>query len=144
MNQGSSIDALSGLPTFHGLRSVLTEATTAIFLDIDGFRFVNDRLGHAAGDDVLRGLGAWLKRTADALHGLSFRVAGDEFMLLLPGQTLNDAAAIASRLVTPPLPRVTLSAVVFVAGPELPDQLRETLDTFAEKLYQHELSAGRA
>ena len=146
--QASSIDALTGLPTYAGLRSALNQSTAAIFLDIDGFRSVNDRLGHLAGDDLLVRLSAWLKREAAALHGLVFRVAGDEFLVLLPGRSLDEAAAIARRLVatvsSAGLPDgVTLSAVVFLAGPELPDRLRDTLDDFAERLYQCELTAGR-
>ncbi len=153
----SRVDALTGLPTFAGLHSFLSEPAAAVFLDIDGFRLVNHHFGFRAGDEVLAGLGAWLKEETEAVHGLAFRVAGDEFILLLPGQTLSDAAAIANRLVstcaTMPWPPagsegsrvgITLSAVVFVADQDLPGKLRGTLDSFAEKLYQCEVASGRA
>ena len=146
------IDALTGLPTFRGLHSALNEPAAAIFLDIDAFIRLNDRFGHLAGDDVLQAFGAWLKKEAESLRGLVFRVAGDEFIILLPWRTLGDAAGIAERLVAtcPTLQwpssaaGITLSAVIFLADRDLPGNLRATLDTFAEKLYQRELATGRA
>ena len=51
-------------------------------LDIDDFKFCNDRLGHEYGDRVLRGVAAAL---ADGRRGdAAFRLGGDEFALLLP------------------------------------------------------------
>ena len=146
--QISSIDALTGLPTFVGLRSALQDPVAAIFLDIDGFRFLNGSHGHLAGDEVLSGLGAWLKRESEGLRGRAFRVAGEEFILLLPGRTLDEAATIAPRLVatcpTLPLPHeITVSAVVFLADQQLSEALRETLDGFAEQLYEREKTTGR-
>lgn len=139
----NGVDALTGLPTYVGLRAALRESVAAIFLDIDGLRFVNDCRGHLAGDRVLAGLGAWLKREAEALHGLVFRVAGDEFILLLPGRTLEEAAEIASRLVDFSREGITLSAVVFRADPGLPERLRDTLEAFAEELYHCEVRRAR-
>ena len=146
------IDALTGLATFRGLHAALNEPAAAIFLDIDGFIRVNDRFGHLAGDDVLKALGAWLTKEAGSLHGLVFRVAGDEFIILLPGRTLDDAFGVAERFVAtcPRLQwpsseaRITLSAVVFLADADLPGNRRAILDSFAEKLYQGELASGRA
>lgn len=118
----------------------------AIFLDVDALRSVNYHRGHLAGDEVLKHLGTWLAQEAELLHGRAFRVAGDEFIVLLPGRTLDEAAAIATRLVSSPHAdnAVTLSAVVFQADPELPGRLRAALDEFAEMLYRAELDNGRA
>jgi diguanylate cyclase (GGDEF)-like protein len=59
---------------------------TFVYLDLDGFKQVNDRLGHAAGDAVLAETATILSRLApDAYH-----LHGDEFALLLPGH--DDAA----------------------------------------------------
>jgi diguanylate cyclase (GGDEF)-like protein len=142
----TDIDALTGLPTYGGLRAALAEPTTAIFLDIDGLRYVNYDHDFHAGDDVLRRVGARLQQEAAAVHGQVFRVAGDEFLLLLPAHTLAEAAAIARKLVGTGGANdgTTLSAVVFRADPRLPDRLRETLDELAEKLYAHEIATGRA
>lgn len=69
-----------------------------ISLDIDDFKAVNDRFGHAAGDDLLCAVAG---RLAARLRpgDLAARQGGDEFALLLaPGATLDDAVAVARRL----------------------------------------------
>lgn len=141
----TDLDALTGLPTYAGLRASLVGPTTAIFLDIDGLRYVNYHHDHLAGDDVLRRIGAWLQQEAATLHALAFRVAGDEFLLLLSGHTVAEAADIARNLVSSAGATLgtTLSAVVFRADSQLPDRLRETLDGLAEKLYAYEVATGR-
>ena len=71
-----------------------TGASLAIALgDIDHFKGVNDRLGHSEGDRVLQDVAAAL-RGAD----LSFRWAGDEFALILPGAGVAEARAVAARV----------------------------------------------
>ncbi len=54
----------------------------AIALDIDLFKQINDRHGHAAGDEALRKLGRWIEETL-AGRGIAARRGGDEFMILL-------------------------------------------------------------
>ena len=65
--------------------------------DLDGFKLVNDRLGHQAGDDALRRvareLSTW-KRRSD----LTARVGGEEFALLLPGASEEGAFTLADRV----------------------------------------------
>lgn len=68
-----------------------------IMLDVDHFKRVNDTLGHAAGDEVLRRLVA----CCDALcheHEVLARLGGEEFAILLPATSLAGAAARAERL----------------------------------------------
>ena len=68
-----------------------------MMLDIDFFKKVNDTYGHAIGDTVLRELsGCWF----DALRRLDYigRIGGEEFAVLLPQTTLDDAMALAERL----------------------------------------------
>jgi len=60
-----------------------------LLLDVDRFKEVNDRFGHIAGDQVLRELGALLRKLAGA-NGLSGRLGGDEFALLV-GQPQAEA-----------------------------------------------------
>jgi diguanylate cyclase (GGDEF)-like protein len=74
------------------------ERFTLVYMDLDGFKRVNDSLGHAAGDDVLRSTAGVLKlciRQAD----LAARVGGDEFALLLANADPVTARIIAGRVI---------------------------------------------
>lgn len=73
------------------------EPCTAMFVDIDHFKQVNDALGHKAGDALLRAVAEALRahvRNSDIVG----RLGGDEFALLLPGMTGEAAAAYAQDL----------------------------------------------
>ena len=61
-----------------------------IICDLDGFKLVNDRLGHAFGDEVLRQVGALLLRGVRKMD-VAARLGGDEFALLLIGADLPAA-----------------------------------------------------
>ncbi len=68
-----------------------------VVLDFDGFKQINDRAGHSAGDELLRwsvGAMAAVLRPADALA----RLGGDEFAALLPATGLQEAEQVAGRL----------------------------------------------
>ncbi len=70
---------------------------SSVLCDIDFFKAYNDRYGHPAGDEVLRKVAQTL---ASHLRGgdAAYRYGGEEFLLVLPEQTLDSAAAIADRL----------------------------------------------
>ncbi len=68
-------------------------AVSAIMVDIDHFKMINDRHGHQTGDDVLRAIAAEIA----TIDGLSGRLGGEEFCILLEG-TLADAADAAEEL----------------------------------------------
>ncbi|WP_420145107.1 diguanylate cyclase domain-containing protein [Sphingobium sp.] len=65
-----------------------------IFLDLDGFKQLNDSLGHAAGDACLADIGALLRQATQAGDVVA-RLGGDEFVLLLAGRDPATATAIA-------------------------------------------------
>jgi diguanylate cyclase (GGDEF)-like protein len=72
---------------------------TVFCLDLDGFKGVNDRFGHAAGDAVLVAVADRLRasvRDADFVC----RIGGDEFVILLPNITDGEAAAVARRIIS--------------------------------------------
>ena len=155
-SEESNTDALTGVQSHRMLPSTLDEPMAAILFDIDDLRSVNYHLGHSVGDDVLVRLGAWLSQEAEVLRGQVFRVAGDKFLLLLRGRTLDEALTIANTIVsTCPSLRLpyanpeeerdaaTVSAAVFTADPELPLRLRTVIDQRTEDLYRAELAVGR-
>jgi len=70
---------------------------SVIMFDLDHFKRVNDVLGHDAGDLVLRGIVAPVASVLRPLD-LFCRYGGEEFVLLLPGADLDEAASIAERI----------------------------------------------
>lgn len=99
-------DALTGLGNRNVLQTHLTEligtATPVALLmaDLDGFKYINDTLGHSAGDDVLRDIAARVGTSVRA-EDIVVRLGGDEFALLLPGVDDPDfAAQIAERVIS--------------------------------------------
>ncbi len=74
-------------------------ALSCVLLDIDHFKAVNDLHGHAAGDEVLRGVSRCLRENAGP-QDLVCRYGGEEFCILLPVQPLEEALQVAERLRT--------------------------------------------
>jgi len=98
----ATTDLLTGLPTRQFFESRLAAAAkrcdakrsqlAVLFIDLDGFKPVNDTFGHACGDRVLEQVGTRLRsltRGADVVA----RVGGDEFLLLMPAVSSPDAVA---------------------------------------------------
>jgi len=79
-------------------------AMAVLFIDLDGFKPINDSFGHAAGDVVLREVGGRLLELAGA-HGTAARVGGDEFLLLVPSPGGQEGAASSAQHVLQALGR---------------------------------------
>jgi diguanylate cyclase (GGDEF)-like protein len=99
-------DELTGLPNRRALleqagRMLATASArrpaALLLLDLDGFKEVNDSLGHHAGDHLLRQVGPRLRRVLREGELLA-RLGGDEFAVLLPEAGLDEAHARAQRL----------------------------------------------
>jgi diguanylate cyclase (GGDEF)-like protein/PAS domain S-box-containing protein len=100
-------DGLTGLPNrmlFHErLKHALIEARrdnqklVLLMLDLDRFKEINDTLGHAAGDEVLREVAWRLSRVTRGSDSIA-RLGGDEFSILLRNAAECDAAAVVSRV----------------------------------------------
>ena len=68
-----------------------------VLLDLDGFKAINDDLGHVAGDDVLRAVSARLRESVRTEHSV-FRYGGEEFFILADGSDGQDALTLAETL----------------------------------------------
>ena len=102
-------DALTGLPNRRHLRMVLPEAfrhahrhhtqAAVLFIDLDGFKVVNDTYGHEVGDRLMVAVGERLARTAGDDRWVA-RYAGDEFVIIDPApQTAEHAVRFARDLI---------------------------------------------
>lgn len=100
-------DELTGLANLRALREVaaleiersrrFNHPLSVAYLDIDRFKSVNDRAGHAAGDRVLVSLGSIARATTRSID-LVARVGGDEFVVLMPETGAETALPVADRL----------------------------------------------
>jgi len=100
-------DELTGLPNRRAMLDALHAATARqarvgepvalVMIDLDHFKAINDRHGHRVGDGVLRG---FAERAHAALRGVDVlgRWGGEEFLLLLPDTTLEQAQLCVERL----------------------------------------------
>ncbi|MEO8966329.1 MAG: sensor domain-containing diguanylate cyclase [Solirubrobacteraceae bacterium] len=92
--QAAQVDPLTGVWNRRSLDSQMTSLGNgpvgALMLDIDHFKAVNDRFGHAAGDAALIAAAIRLRETTPTSETV-FRMGGDEFLLVLPGPLDDDA-----------------------------------------------------
>ncbi len=105
----STLDALTGLFNRGALEQRLAEmegqpcgpgeglSQAMLLCDVDHFKRVNDRLGHAAGDSVLREIADTMRSVVRAGDSI-YRVGGEEILVILPGATRADAVKVAERL----------------------------------------------
>ncbi len=103
----ANYDALTGLSNRHhfwtGLQSVLRRAsieqsgTGLCLFDVDHFKDINDRYGHAAGDEVLEAIGGIVRAELRSID-VAGRLGGDEFCFALPRTDRNECARVADRV----------------------------------------------
>jgi diguanylate cyclase (GGDEF)-like protein len=122
-----------------------------VMLDLDGFKKVNDSLGHQRGDELLKDI-------ADAVRGttretdVAGRYGGDEFLVVLPDTDVEQARLVAERLASSvreagrrfdPAHPVTASIGIAVAAPARPPESAATLLRLAdERAYRAKENGG--
>jgi diguanylate cyclase (GGDEF)-like protein/PAS domain S-box-containing protein len=108
LEQRANHDELTGLVNRHSLQAALQAAIdraadeggclAVLYIDLDGFKYVNDRGGHMVGDRLLRELAGRMQQ-AVRQKDLVARVGGDEFVVLLPDcRDLQAAREVADSL----------------------------------------------
>ncbi|WP_198969511.1 sensor domain-containing diguanylate cyclase [Xylophilus sp. ASV27] len=98
------LDPLTGLANRRSLHGQMQELAlnagphSLLFIDLDGFKAVNDQAGHAAGDQVLRQVADRLRQVVRA-SDIVVRLGGDEFVVLLRDAGTAQARAVALKIV---------------------------------------------
>jgi len=116
-------DSLTGLPNrllfVNSLQQAIERAkrhrekVALIFIDLDRFKLINDSLGHAAGDELLKEVGLRLKHSVRG-EDLVSRLGGDEFTVVIEGLAqVDDVAALAQKIIA------ALAVPLSIAGREL-------------------------
>ncbi len=114
-----NIDPLTDILNRRGFEDVLTKeihrakredsSLAAILLDCDNFKHINDTMGHAVGDVVLKEIAQRLKNSLRASDQIA-RIGGDEFLVLLPNTRWAEAISVAEKL------RLSVSASLLISG----------------------------
>jgi diguanylate cyclase (GGDEF)-like protein len=125
-----------GLPSYLDRYERVGARVTCLFMDLDGFKAINDTHGHSAGDRLLRGFGE-IVRHAIRDDDVAVRFGGDEFVVFLARCDEVEAMRVADRMRMaltqldidlPTAPAVTLSAGVAEHQGETPSQWIDRTD----------------
>ncbi|HUK65339.1 MAG TPA: GGDEF domain-containing protein [Anaeromyxobacteraceae bacterium] len=152
------------LTRLHNRRSFLEMATvelerarrtgrplTVLYLDLDDFKGINDRLGHAAGDHLLTLIGATLRGETRSIDGVA-RLGGDEFGLLLVDTDGQAAQALVERLRSALAARLgedgfslgfSMGSTTFVAPPRSLDEMLSRADELMYEAKRSGKNQGR-
>ncbi|NBB93331.1 MAG: diguanylate cyclase [Gammaproteobacteria bacterium] len=149
LERQATTDALTGLPNRRILDDRLGreiarsrrhgDPLSVVIGDLDHFKRVNDEFGHAAGDEVLHAVGETMQQHLRA-EDLAVRWGGEEFLLLLPSTSLDQAVQVADKvrraIAAVPIDcqdravpvTISLGAAQLAAGEEVADLVRRADD----------------
>lgn len=130
--------------------------TAVILLDVDHFKAYNDHYGHPAGDRCLQAVAATMQQAIPAEQGLLARWGGEEFMVIAPSTSLDQAQKLAERIrvavfhlamphaksQTAPVVTVSLGVAHLVCGSS-PQADLDQLQTRADQALYEAKAAGR-
>ncbi|MBW0270298.1 PAS domain S-box protein [Nocardia sp. MH4] len=148
-------DALTGLPNRPHLFNRLADAEPPIgvcYLDLDGFKEINDLWGHTVGDRVLRVVADRMRDTVRPLEAMAARIGGDEFLVLVEqcsgSEQLSVLADDLMSVLTAPLEvdghmlavGVSVGAAYF---DELPGAVDELVHAADAAMYRHKHDTRR-
>ena len=150
----SAQDALTGLYNRAAMQRMLRREAlrtqrnhlsfSVVMLDLDHFKLINDRYGHAVGDEVLRQFGDLARQSARARTDAMARWGGEEFLLFLPATTPSEAQACIHRLREAVAkhawfrihPQLTVTFSAGIAAHDWHNALEVTLNQADQALYQ--------
>lgn len=154
LKEQATRDALTGLRNrraleeeyprvFEGCKAAGTDLCV-VMIDVDHFKLLNDTLGHARGDELLRSIGQLIRSTIRD-GDLAYRYGGDEFVVVLPGGSRSAGESLSTRLeslvdglVKPlrlPLPP-RLCCGISTARDSVASTAQELLDASDKQLYE--------
>ncbi|WP_445167006.1 diguanylate cyclase domain-containing protein [Mycolicibacterium sp. Dal123E01] len=124
--QAAAVDALTGLANraafLAGLDAMISGAAgtgqpvaVVLYIDLDGFKPINDTYGHAVGDEVLRAVGNRIATTCRS-EDVGARIGGDEFAILLASSFAPVPFSLRERLLTVLQEEIPTSAGVLTVG----------------------------
>lgn len=144
LNRGALLDHAPALFTHaHAHQG----SVVVMFADLDKFKAINDTRGHAAGDEVLRGVADILRANIRS-EDLAARYGGDEFLLVLRDLALEDAEEVARRIQSQleawaTQHQLAVSATIGIgASPTHGQDLDALLKCVDKALYQSKLNQG--
>ena len=136
-------DALTGLPNRAGLAARLEDALArrastgagvgVLSVDVDHFKIINDSLGHAAGDELLRTVA---HRLCSAMRDSSTvaRLSGDEFVVIEELADSHEAASLAQRLLDVLIEPVTIDGLEILASASIGAAVADAHDDTPDQL----------
>lgn len=98
-----NLDSLTGIPNRRRMDQIFNELIinkvphTVMLIDLDDFKSINDTHGHTVGDEVLRAFANHLQENIEQ-QGMCFRYGGEEFMVILPSTTIDEALGLAENV----------------------------------------------
>ena len=151
--KGATRDPLTNLGNHSTFQEELTRAVAfaarrrepmaLALLDLDDFKFVNDRFGHRRGDEVLTEIARVLE--SGRAEDRAFRIGGDEFALLMPGSSAERALVAVERLLVKANKNraaTSFTAGIAVAPPEVQDNPAALWEQADAALYEGKRTGG--